>query len=123
MWLVVLVYIALIIGAFKLLMFILGIFTWIFRHCCRCKQNLHTKYAKVGADSYAVVTGGSDGLGYELCRQLAEQEFNICIVSRNKQKIDEKLAEISKDYPNIKTMAVVADLSKMTTVASYRELI
>ena len=68
MWLVVLFYASLIIGAFKLLMIILGIFMSIFRHCCRFKQDLRAKYAKIGADSYAVVTGGSDGIGYHLCR-------------------------------------------------------
>ena len=30
---------------------------------------------------------------------------------------------IKKEFPNVQTLAVQADLSKMTTVASYRELI
>jgi short-subunit dehydrogenase len=38
-----------------------------------------------------VVTGGSDGIGFEICQQLAKQGFNICIVARNKNKIEEKL--------------------------------
>lgn len=35
------------------------------RHLMRCNQNLYQKYGKEG--SYAVVTGGSDGIGLELC--------------------------------------------------------
>jgi short-subunit dehydrogenase len=43
---------------------------------------------------WAVVTGGSDGIGLAMCHELAAQGFNICIVSRNKEKIETKLLEI-----------------------------
>lgn len=44
--------------------------------------------------SWAVVTGGSDGIGLAMCKQLAEDGFNICIISRTERKINEKLDEI-----------------------------
>ncbi len=42
-------------------------------------------------DSWVIVTGGSDGIGLEICDQMAAQGFNICIVGRSVSKIDEKL--------------------------------
>lgn len=43
-------------------------------------RNLITKY---GTNSWAVVTGGSDGIGKEFCIELAKLGFNIVIVARN----------------------------------------
>jgi len=40
------------------------------------------------------VTGGSDGTGLEMCYQMAAKGFNICIISRNKAKIEQKLQDI-----------------------------
>ncbi len=36
-----------------------------------------------GKDSWVIVTGGSDGIGLEICQQMAVIGFNICIVGRN----------------------------------------
>lgn len=47
-----------------------------------------------GNDSWAVVTGGSDGIGEHYCRLLAKKGFNICIIGRNEAKIVAKLKEI-----------------------------
>ena len=47
-----------------------------------------------------MVSGGSDGIGLELCNQLAGHGFNICIVSRNKVKIEQKISELRIDHPN-----------------------
>jgi short-subunit dehydrogenase len=67
-----------------------------------------------------VVTGGSDGIGLEMCRNLAKQGFNICIVSRNEAKINEKLHMLKDDlkgeFKSIETRCVVADFSKMTSM-------
>lgn len=51
----------------------------------------------LGSASWAVVTGGSDGIGLAMCKNLAKQGFNICIVSRSEKKINEKLEEIKKE--------------------------
>jgi len=71
------------IGAIKLLIFIIGSCCGCGEYCCRGRQNLKAKYGRENGESYAVVTGGTEGLGLELCDQLAEQGFNIAIVSRN----------------------------------------
>lgn len=59
-----------------------------------------------------------------MAKQLARDcGFNICIVARNQAKMDQKLAEIKKMNPKIETKAIVADFSKMNTIAHYKETI
>ena len=54
---------------------------------------------------------------------MAKAGFNICMVARNDLKMNLKLAEIEKKYPGVKTMYIVADFSKMTTIKDYKLLI
>ena len=67
LWVIILISIILIIGSVKLLIWILSPLFTCFRQCCRCRQNLLKKYGKEDGSAYAVVTGGSDGIGLELC--------------------------------------------------------
>jgi len=81
---------------------------------------MYTRYG--GKDSWVVVTGGSDGIGLEICHQMAVIGFNICIVGRTKAKIDEKLSDIASKF-KVKTRAVVFDFGEMFTIKDYKEKI
>ena len=71
-------------------------------------------------DSYVVVTGGSDGIGLEICHQMADKGFNICMIARNKEKMQKRLDDIrEKTKGNVKVMAVVADFSEMPKIEDY----
>ena len=98
------------IGAIFVLKWLIALLFTCKRHFCHCGPNLSKRYNK--GDSWALVTGGSDGIGLEICHQMAEQGFNICMVSRNEDKIKEKLAEVSAKYPQVKTRAVVFDFAE-----------
>lgn len=69
-----------------------------------------------------MVTGGSDGIGLAMCQNLASQGFNICIMSRNGDKIEKCLEKIRSQY-GVQTKCIVADLAKITTVEGYKRLI
>jgi short-subunit dehydrogenase len=45
-------------------------------------------------DRYALVTGASGGIGYELAKLLAEDGKNLIIISRNKDKLEQVKTEI-----------------------------
>jgi len=79
------------------------------------------KYGREGA--YAVVTGGSDGIGLELCHQFAALGFNIFMISRSKEKCDGKLKEIKEKYPEVDVRSHGCDFSKIMTLADYRNLV
>ena len=97
------VYLFAIIGLIRFKVFVIKTLCFLGRHCCRCRQNLLRKYSDKGnpKSTWAVVTGGSDGIGLEFCHKFARQGFNICIISRSKSRIDAKLKEITDLYPNI----------------------
>lgn len=83
------------LGAYTLLSLFYNFLCFIWRQCFRGQADLYSKYGVKGDHkSWAVVTGGSDGIGLEMCKNLARQGFNICIVARNEAKMKEKLSEI-----------------------------
>lgn len=72
------------------------------------EKNMAKRYGK---GSWAVVTGGSDGIGKEYCYQLAKRDFNIVIIARNEEKTKAVAEDVMKKYPNIKARVVVADFA------------
>lgn len=78
------------------------------------------KYGEPG--SYALVTGGSDGIGLEMCHQLAAQGFNILMVARNEEKMQAKIDEIKKAFPSVECKYIVCDFAKYTKMSEYREI-
>ena len=66
------------------------------------------------------MTGGSDGIGLAMAKNLAEQGFNIMIVARNEIKMKEKCDEIKKIAPGVKTSYIVADFEKLSSIEEYK---
>lgn len=54
-------------------------------------KNYQQRY---GENSWAVITGGSDGIGLGFCEELAALGFNICMIARNREKMDTALKRI-----------------------------
>ena len=107
-----------VLGALLLAVWTVKFLGFIARNTLRCQKNIYGLYGL--EDTWAVVTGGSDGIGEQFCHQLARQGFNICIVARNKAKMIEKLEEIKRESGrDIKTKYIVADFSEMTKYADY----
>ena len=90
---------------------------------CRKRQNLRSKYGKEDGSTYALVTGGSEGIGLQLCDQLAGHGFNIVMVSRNKEKIEARIKELKRKHSSVKFVGVATDLATKTSIGEYRELI
>lgn len=111
------------VGAYKVAASLLSGMRSFARHYLRKGFSLHERYAKGHGASWAVVTGGSDGIGLEICHQLAARGFNICIVSRNAAKIDGRLAELVAAHPTIATRAVVVDFGRLFKISDYQERI
>ncbi len=42
---------------------------------------------RYGANSWALVTGASDGIGKGFCQELANKGFNIILIARNPEKL------------------------------------
>jgi short-subunit dehydrogenase len=61
-------------------------------------------------DKYALITGASSGIGYELAKLFAKDGKGLIIVSRNKDKLEQVKAEIEDKYHN-KVKILPKDLS------------
>ena len=88
-----------------------SILGFVNRNYLRFEANHYTKYAD--KESWVLITGGSDGIGEEICNQMAALGFNVCIVARNKEKMEKVLARLKEKNKDIKTRAVVADFATM----------
>ena len=71
-------------------------------------QNLKRKYNA----SWAIVTGGSSGIGKALVGKLLSQGLNVFIVAIDDQLLAETTKEYQKKYPKQQTIAIPTNLGK-----------
>ena len=50
----------------------------------------------------ALITGASSGIGRDMARELAKVGYNLALVARNQEGLDQIKNELEKEYPNIK---------------------
>jgi short-subunit dehydrogenase len=72
--------------------------------------------------SCALITGASAGLGAEFARQLAAQHYNLVLVARRKEKLEQLAASLREEH-GTKVHCISADLSENSAPrAIYDEL-
>lgn len=111
------------VGAYNLLKTTAGLLGSFNRHFLRGTYDMYARYGDAEKKSYSVVTGGSDGIGLELCMQTAAMGFNICIIGRNEEKMLRALKKIKDSYPKVETMHIVFDFNKYFTIDDYDSII
>ena len=65
-----------------------------------------------GNMNYVLITGGTSGIGYELARQFAENNYNLIIASENMQKLQSAKAKLEQEF-NINVIALQQNLSQL----------
>ncbi|QFT87631.1 D-beta-hydroxybutyrate dehydrogenase [Bacillus sp. THAF10] len=60
----------------------------------------------------ALITGASSGLGYEFVKLFANDGYNLVVIARN----EEKLQEIKTKYPHINVTVISKDLSEPNAI-------
>lgn len=78
---------------------------------------------RYGAKSWAIVTGGSEGIGWEFCQQIAQMGFNVIIVARNQETLTKRENYLKELYPEQEFMTISADFSQSSTVEWYENFI
>lgn|SRR5690554_4957011 len=65
----------------------------------------------VGAGEYALITGATSGIGYELAKIFAEHNYNLVIVSRTRTRLDQTARELEELY-GVEVVPIEKDLFK-----------
>lgn len=71
---------------------LLFVFRWFWRtivYLTRMYFGTPVTIARYGKDSWAVVTGASDGIGRGIAIELASRGFNVVLIARNIAKLEE----------------------------------
>jgi len=66
-----------------------------------------------------IITGAGMGLGYAAAKELASKGANLVLVDYNEKGFAEAKAEISKEFPDVKIINVIADVSNEDAVKKY----
>lgn len=103
---------------FVFLFITLKFFYFVYKNFLRKPYNLLERY---GNDSWALITGATDGIGKAFCQELAKRGINVILVSRSLDKLKRVENEIKTEYPNIKTECIAFDFEKRITTEDYIE--
>lgn len=77
-------------------------------------SKLATKYGP-----WALITGASAGLGAEFARQLAAAGFNLALLARRRERLDELGAKLAGDH-DIETRSLAVDLAQRDFMDTLR---
>lgn len=77
---------------------------------------------RYGENSWAVVTGATDGIGWEFAREIAHRGLNVVLISRTKSKLENRCKELMAEFPNIKADWIAADFCADTTAEFYKDI-
>ena len=102
---------------------IIDIFYRMYKTVCRWQRTTSHLPERYGQGTWAVVTGGNSGIGFELCKELSHLGFNLVIVSRNQGRMDQASKEIKLLRPDTKIVTIEFDFSKCTSIEDYQSKI
>ena len=67
-------------------------------------------------NTYALITGGSSGIGYEIANDLAARGYNLILISRNEKNLKNCSASLENKY-GISVDYIACDLSNKDSVS------
>ena len=72
--------------------------------------------------SYALITGASSGIGYELANLFAKDKHNIILIARREDRLKQLSRDLENDY-KIKTLVIPKDLSQSQSAQEIYDIL
>lgn len=66
-----------------------------------------------------IITGAAMGLGLAATKELASRGANLALVDYNQESLEQAQQEIAKEFPSVRIITVVADVSSEEAVKNY----
>jgi len=88
----------------------LGAISSFWRTFVHFGKNLPQRY---GSGSWAVVTGGANGIGAAFASELAAKGFNLVLMDIDETNLALTAATITTEYPSVLVKTIVCDFSKV----------
>jgi 17beta-estradiol 17-dehydrogenase / very-long-chain 3-oxoacyl-CoA reductase len=82
-----------------------SILTGIWTNCLGHFLGVGVKW-RPGDNVWAVITGGTDGIGLQYAKKLAAKGYSIVIISRNENKLNSVAESLMKENPNCKEVCI-----------------
>lgn len=110
------------LGCYVLILWIYRFLNIVWRHFF----GVHASTERYGENSWAVVTGSTDGIGKASAMHLARLGFNIVLISRNAAKLASVAKEIEQlktaDGKSVRTKVIVNDFTKNYDAKTFEDM-
>ena len=87
------------------------------------KRQASVLKSQCGNKMWALVTGGSEGIGFSFARALAKRGFNVILISRTESKLVTACAELKKEFKDLDFKYLAKDFSNGADPVVYHEII
>jgi len=77
---------------------------------------------RYGVDSWALVTGCTEGIGKALVTELAARGFNVVLVARNLEKLEKCAREVQEKHKR-ETRVIAFDFAKDCSTEAYSRIV
>ena len=74
---------------------------------------------KKSENKVVIITGAAMGLGYAAAKEIASKGVNLSLVDYNDKSLNDARAELNKEFPEVKIITIMADVSKEEAVKNY----
>ena len=86
------------------------------KNIAKKNNKLFQKYGE-----WAVITGASDGIGKEFAKSLSKLGFNLVLIARRKEKLEELAKSITNEYQT-QCLVIASDLNILSSIDHILEL-
>mmetsp|Transcript_30255 Transcript_30255/g.26819 ORF Transcript_30255/g.26819 Transcript_30255/m.26819 type:complete len:263 (+) Transcript_30255:24-812(+) len=109
-----------IIGCFRLLSNIKFIYESFYEYLILTPLDLPTRYGK---GTYALITGGANGIGREFATQLSTSGFNLILIDLDHEGLLTAKEEIIKETLDTEVIIITQDLSLLKNTEDFKKML